>query len=175
MWDELGEEKRQKESFLYEFLFHSEYCSVSTLVTSRPATSASLHLNRKCIDQFAEIHGFDREQVKEYINTEFDSDQKKAGDLIDKLEANPVIESICSIPLNCVIICHLWHIKEDLPTTMTGLYTQIILNIILRNIHKISRCENILNISSFTTSLRVCRSHGGYSVSLLFKPWRKIS
>ena len=35
--------------------------------------------------------------------------------LLKKLEANYVVESICSIPLNCVITCHLWQIlKGDL-------------------------------------------------------------
>ena len=148
-WDELGKEKRDNGSFLYKFLFGSHYCSMSTVVTSRPSASASLH-HGKYIDRFAEIRGFDKEHIVDYINSEFANDYKKASELLKKLESNPIIESICSIPLNCVIICHLWQMKGELPTTMTGLYTQIIFNIILCNIRKVFPAhENILSLSSF--------------------------
>ena len=43
-WDELGKGKRDKGTFLYKLLFGSQYSSVSTIVTSRPSASASLHL-----------------------------------------------------------------------------------------------------------------------------------
>ena len=148
-WDELGKEKRKKGSFLYRFLFETKYCSISTLVTSRASASASFHF-LSSINRFAEICGFDKEHIIEYITSEFSSDLKQASDLLEKLESNPLVESICSVPLNCVIICHLWQtLKGDLPTTMTGLYTQVIFNIILRNIHKLPAYEAILNLSTF--------------------------
>ena len=146
-WDELNEEKREEGLFLYKFLFGAKYSSVSTLVTSRPFASAPLHL-RTCIDRFAEIRGFDKEHIVEYINSEFD--KKKASQLLEKLESNPLIESICSVPLNCVIICHLWRkLEGDLPTTMTRLYTKIILNIINRNIRKGFCIQEYLEPSDF--------------------------
>ena len=148
-WDELGNEKRDKGTFLYKLLFGSQYSSVSVIVTSRPSASASLHYGKRCIDRFAEIRGFDKEHIVEYIKSEI-IDQAVASDILEKLESNPLIESICSIPLNCAIICHLWQVlKEDFPTTMTGLYTKVILNIILRSIHKFPTYENIVSFSSF--------------------------
>ena len=148
-WDELTKEKREEESFLYKFLFGSQYCSVSTLVTSRPTiASAPLHL-LKIIDRFAEICGFDTEHIVEYINSELE--HEKASQLLERLKSNPVIESICSVPLNCVIVCHLWRkYEEDLPTTITALHTKIILNIISRSIHKVPSYENILNLTTFS-------------------------
>ena len=123
-WDELGNEKRDKGTFLYKLLFGSQYSSVSVIVTSRPSASASLH-HGTFIDRFAEIRGFDEEHIVEYIKSEFADDQAVASDILEKLESNPLVESICSIPLNCAIICHLWQtLKEDFPTTMTGLYTK---------------------------------------------------
>ena len=148
-WDELGKEKRKKGSFLYRFLFETKYCSISTLVTSRASASASLHF-LSCINRFAEICGFDKEHIIEYITSEFSSDLKQASDLLEKLENNPLVESICSVPLNCVIICHLWQtLKGDIPTTMTGLYTQVIFNIILRNIRKLPAYDTIMSLSTF--------------------------
>ena len=148
-WDELGKEKRDKETFLYGLLFGSQYSSVSTIVTSRPSASASLHYG-KCIDRFVEIRGFDKKHMVKYIKSEFADDQTVASDILKKLKSNPLVESICSIPLNCAIICHLWQtLKADFPTTMTGLYTKVIFNIIIRSIHKFPKYENIVSISSF--------------------------
>ena len=146
-WDELNDEKREEGLFLYKFLFGAKYSSISTVVTSRPFASAPLHVCT-CIDRFAEIRGFDKEHIVEYINSEFDT--KKSSQLLEKLESNPLIESICSVPLNCVIICHLWReLEGDLPTTMTRLYTKIILNIINRNIRRDSAYKNTLNLQTF--------------------------
>ena len=148
-WDEVGKEKRDKGTFLYGLLFGSQYSSVSTIVTSRHSASASLHLGT-FIDRFAEIRGFDKEHIVEYIKSEFEDDQAVASDILEKLESNPLVESICSIPLNCAIICHLWQVlKVDFPTTMTGLYTKVTLNIIIRSIHKFPTYENIVSVSSF--------------------------
>ena len=146
-WDELSKDKRKEGSFLYKFFFGTKYSSVSALVTSRPSVSAPLHL-RKCIDQYAEIRGFDKEHIVEYINSEFD--KKTAHELLENLESNPLIESLCSVPLNCVIICHLWReLEGDLPTTMTGLYTKIILNVINRNIQKFPAYKITFNLTTF--------------------------
>ena len=148
-WDEVGDKNRDKGTFLYKLLFSSQYSSVSTIVTSRPSASASLH-HGTSIDRFAEIRGFDKEHIVEYIKSEFEDDQAVASDILEKVESNPLVESICSIPLNCAIICHLWQmLKLDFPTTMTGLYTKVILNIIIRSIHKFQTCENIVSLSSF--------------------------
>jgi Ran GTPase-activating protein (RanGAP) involved in mRNA processing and transport len=148
-WDELGSKKHDKGTFLYQFLFGSQYYSVSTIVTSRPSASASLH-HGQFIDRFTEIHGFDKEHVVEYIKSEFADDQRVASDILERLDSNPLVKSICSIPLICAIICHLWQtLKGDLPITMTGLYTNIIFSIILRSIHKFPVYENIVSLSSF--------------------------
>ena len=145
-WDELNESEQQEESFLYQLLFNSV---MSVVVTSRPSASAPLH-QRPCIDRYVEVRGFSKENIVEYIQSEFSSDQEKAGRLLEQLEYNPLVESVCSVPLNCAIICHLWRTLEGaLPTTMTELYTKIILNIILRNIRKMETFASVLTLSTF--------------------------
>ena len=148
-WDELSESKRQEESYLYQFLFGQNFCLMSVVVTSRPSTSAPLR-ELPDIDRFVEVRGFSKEHIVEYIQSEFASDQEKAGRLLEQLEDNPLVESVCSVPLNCAIVCHLWRtLKEALPSTMTELYTKIILNLVLRNIRKIDTYKSILNLSNF--------------------------
>ena len=147
-WDELSGEDRSEGSFLYELLF-SEFSSLSVIVTSRPYASAPLH-DLPCIDQFIEVHGFSKDNIKEFIQCEFANDRAKGSGLLEQLEGNPLIESVCSVPLNCAIVCHLWHhLKGALPTTMSELYTKIILNVILRNIQKIPKYESIPSLPHF--------------------------
>ena len=148
-WDELGDSEGQKGSFLYQFLFGPRFCLMSVVVTSRPSASAPL---RKLpdIDRFVEVRGFSKEHIVEYIQSEFTSDQGKADRLREQLEGNPLVESVCSVPLNCAIVCHLWRtLEEALPTTMTELYTKIILNLVLRNICKFDSYESVLTLPKF--------------------------
>ena len=146
-WDELSKTKQLEDSFLYNLLFES-LPFLSVIVTSRPFSSAPLH--GPYIDRFIEIHGFDEDDIKGYILSEFSDNQAKAENLLKQLENNPLVKNVCSIPISCAIVCHLWHITEEiLPTSLTELYTKIILNIILRNIKKIDRFKYIKSIHSF--------------------------
>ena len=148
-WDELGVSERQNGSFIHELLFAELLPFVSVVLTSRPTASAPLH-RLPYIDRFVEVCGFNKDNIKEYVQSEFASDQEKADHLLEQLESNPLVESVCSVPLNCAIVCHLWRtLEETLPTTMTELYTMIILNVALRNICKISAYENVRSLSSF--------------------------
>ena len=148
-WDELSESKKVEDSFLYKLLFES-FPLLSVIVTSRPSGSAQLH-NHPYIDRFVQIHGFEKDNIKEYVQSEFADDKAKAERLLKQLESNPLIESVCSIPISCAIVCHLWRVTEEtLPTNLTQLYTKVILNIILRNIKKIDVFNDIIkNISCF--------------------------
>ena len=102
-WDELSEESRVEQSFLYDLLLGEGYSLMSVIVTSRPSASASFH-EHPYVDRFVEVHGFDKD---EYIQSEFaDNDIKHKG-LVRQLEGNPLIENVCSVPLNSAIVCHL--------------------------------------------------------------------
>ena len=148
-WDELGESEQQERSFLYQFLFGYRFCLMSVVVTSRPSASAPL-CDLPDIDRFVEVRGFSKEHIAEYIQSEFTSDQEKTDRLREQLEGNPLLENVCSVPLNCAIVCHLWRtLEEALPTTMTELYTKIILNLVFRNIHKFDSYESILKLPKF--------------------------
>ena len=147
-WDELSESQRSEDSFLYQLLF-LDFPLMPVLVTSRPSASAPLH-NLACVDRFVEIKGFDEDDIKEYVQSEFASDQEKAQRLLEQLEDNPLIESVCSIPLNCAIVCHLWHtLKGDLPSTMTQLYEKIILHFVCRNLRKLPAYGPTFSMESF--------------------------
>ena len=150
-WDEIGKCDNLKESFLYELLFEGHLAFASVIVTSRHSASVEFH-KLPYFDRFVEITGFDKENIVNYIHSEFTNEQNKADVLRQQLEDNPLVESVCSVPLNCAIICYLWQHKhkETLPTTMTKLYSTIIRNVIFRNIGKNSLCSpTISRLSSF--------------------------
>ena len=147
-WDELSECKRMKGSFLYQLLFH-KFPLMSVVVTSRPSASASLH-SVPILDRFVDIKGFNNDDIKEFIQSEFVSDQEKAERLLEQLECNPLIESVCSVPLNCAIVCHLWDtLEEALPSTMTQLYTRMLLQVTCRNLRKLSAYGPKFSMASF--------------------------
>ena len=147
-WDELSESGRREGSFLHHLLFEM-FPFMSVVVTSRPSASAPLH-NLPCIDRFVEMSGFSKDDIKEYIQSEFSSDQEKAHRLLEQLEHNPLIESTCSVPLNCAIVCHFWHtLEEALPSTMTQLYTKLILYVVCRNLRKLEIYGPTFGMSSF--------------------------
>ena len=149
-WDELGESERREGSFLYQLLFEM-FPFMSVVVTSRPSASAPLH-NLPCIDRFVEVSGFSKDDIKEYIKSEFSGDQEKACHLLEQLEHNPLIESTCSVPLNCVIVCHLCHqytLGVSFPSTMTQLYTKLILYVVCRNLRRLKTYGPTFSMSSF--------------------------
>ena len=148
-WDELSEANRREDSFLYKLLFKMPFISV--MLTSRPLASAPLH-RLQCFDQFIEMKGFNRASIEEYIQSEFidDVDKQKGSHLLEKLESNPLVASLCSVPLNCAILCHLWRASEEaLPTTMAEMFKKIILNVILRNFSKIPDYDSVTGLSDF--------------------------
>ena len=147
-WDELDQENRSNNSFLRTFLFGSILPFLSVLLTSRPSASAPLH-NLCIVDRLVEVLGFTEENVKQYVKAEFEKCLKKALSLIEQLKNNPLIMSLCSVPLNCAIICNLWHTQNGVfPKTLTELYAEIVLTIILRN-HRKTFSSSLISLSSF--------------------------
>ena len=146
-WDELSDEKRSKTSFMYNLLFGRLLPSACVLLTSRPSASAPLH-NLPTVDRLVEVVGFNEENVKQYIESEFEKCPEKASSLVEQIENNPLIQSVCSVPLNCAIVCNLWHTSDSmLPKTVTELYMQIVLNVILRNLQKQGSYQDLVSMS----------------------------
>ena len=145
-WDELDEDNRSDNSFLYHLLFGDILSFASVLLTSRPFASALLH-NLSTVDCLVEVVGFNEENVKQYIESEFEKCPEKASSLIEQLENNPLIASVCSVPLNCAIVCNVWQtLNRTLPSTLTGLYAQIVLNVILHNLKKRNVVKSFVNL-----------------------------
>ena len=132
-WDEIDKSQLREGSFFHKLLFgYIPY--VYVILTSRPAASASIYRH---FDRFVEVCGFSEKNLEMYIQSEFSGDEVKADHLLKQVTSTPLVASVCSIPLNCAIICHLWHFGNEIcPTTMTELYTKVVLHMLLRNMQK---------------------------------------
>ena len=137
-WDAMpSAPERQQQCFLYNVLFGEQFPTISVLVTSRPSAAfAALH-TLKCIDQFIELRGFNEEAIKVCIQSHFPNKKETADSLLEQLESNPLVENVCSVPLNCAIICHMMDNNEEtLPSTLTELYNKLILYIVNHSIEE---------------------------------------
>ena len=117
--------------------------SVRLLVTSRPGGVT----NYDAYTKKAEIYGFTREKMTEYI-VKFsggnDAEQKAIGDYIDK---NVNIRSFCYIPVNLSMVCRIVKMQmhdersQQLPETLTELLVGSVGNL-LANHHPEFRDTN---------------------------------
>ena len=151
-WDELEPFQQKPESFICQLLFNDAIHSATIMITSRPSASVALHKN-PYIDRFIEIAGFDIRGIVQYINSEFARECEKASrdGLLQQLKENVLLRSICHVPINCAIVCHMWRSDESLPVdmTMTDIYTKIILHFMLRAFHKSFPEKGFESLNSF--------------------------
>ena len=153
-WDQLDEIEQKNGSFLNRMLFGPNYPFLSVVLTSRPSSSTQLH-RLPCIDRFIKVCGFNKDEIKEYFLSELGSDKKTAGHLLEQLERNTLVEVVCSVPFNCAIICHLWRtLEEDIPTTMTELYTKMTLHIVFGNVQRKKSALSAYNFNAIPKELQ---------------------
>ena len=132
-WDELSVELRQSSlatRIICKKLLHK--CSV--IVTSRSYASSSL-LDIDSINRHVEVMGFTVQQIKNVVHGTLEKAPHLAEKLIQDLEVRDDVRSLCYIPLVCSIVILVYR-KENgkLPTTLTQLYENFILQTIRRHV-----------------------------------------
>ena len=140
-WDELNVELRQSSlatKIICKELLHK--CSV--IVTSRSYASSSL-LDLDSINRHVEVMGFTAQEIKNVVCGTLHKAPDLAERLIQDLEVRGDVQSLCYIPLVCSIVILVYR-KENgqLPTTLTQLYENFILQTIRRYV-EIKKPANI--------------------------------
>ena len=115
-------------------------CSV--IVTSRSYATSSL-IEIAPVIRRIEVMGFSKKEVVEVVEGILEKEPNVATELIRELEIREDIMSLCYIPLICSIVILVYR-KSDghLPTTLTELYENFILQTIRRHV-KIETTHNI--------------------------------
>ena len=134
-WDELSVELRQSSlatRIICKELLHK--CSV--IATSRSYASSSL-LDLDPINRHVEVMGFTVQEIKNVVHGTLEKAPHLAENLVQDLEVRSDVRSLCYIPLVCSIVILVYR-KENgqLPTTLTQLYENFILQTIRRYVKK---------------------------------------
>ena len=160
-WDELSEQLRQS-SLAASIICKEKLDQCSVIVTSRSYASSSL-LKMDTLSRHVQVVGFSEEKISTVIIQTLQKDTKLAQELIDKkreddknyepftttqsskdsqlavklindLEVRNDVQSLCYVPLVCSMVILVY--KEEgghLPTTLTQLYENFILQTIRRH------------------------------------------
>ena len=151
-YDELTNDQRTEDSILNKLLIGDCLPKASIMVTSRPLASDSLCPEfRESVDQHIEVLGFNDEDIKSYVETACHKQPQVLADLLSYISSNPFVSSVMYIPLQCAILTALyiekWKQKKGglyAPTTLTQLYTDLLLSSLIRYIsdHPVySKCK----------------------------------
>ena len=141
-YDELTEDQRTEGSILNKLLIGDCLPKATIMVTSRPLASDSLCPEfRESVDQHIEVLGFNDEDIKSYVEKACQKQPQILPDLLSYIASNPFVSSVMYIPLQCVILTALYIEKWKknkgslyAPTTMTQLYTDLLLSSLIRYI-----------------------------------------
>ena len=83
-------------------------CSV--IVTSHPISSGDLH---PVVSSRIEVLGFTPEEQRQYFTECFKGDIKALEALLEKIEENPMVQSICYLPLNAAFLVQSFKVSID--------------------------------------------------------------
>ena len=134
-WDELNVELRQS-SLATRIICKELLDKCSVIVTSRSYASSSL-LHLDSINKHVEVMGFTVQEIKNVVHGTLEKEPRLAKKLIQDLQVRNDIQTLCYIPLVCSIVILVYR-KENgkLPTTLTQLYKNFILQTIRRYVKR---------------------------------------
>ena len=138
-WDELPPHLQQDSIFCQLVKRVLSECSV--IVTSRPISSGDLH---PVVSSRIEVLRFTPEEQRQYFTECLKGDTKALEALLEKIQENPVVQSICYLPLNAAFIVHTFKYRdESLPNTEYEIYLSVILSCIQRHYDREGRYHDI--------------------------------
>ena len=140
-WDELSTDLRVS-SLAANIIRKEMLARCSVVVTSRSYASSSL-LGICAVNKHVEIIGFSEEDIKAVVKGTLEKKPHLAERLIQDLKVRADVQSLCYVPLFCSMVILVYR-KSDgqLPTTLTELYENFILQTIRRHV-KLKRTHNI--------------------------------
>ena len=121
-WDQLCESD-SRGSFLHGLLFGDllPSSSLTVVVTTTPSLVPHQFKGR-----FITLQGFTEQTAKSFIEMELSTNPEKISYITEQLETNPLLRSMCSVPLNLAMICNFCQSHDDpLPGTMPELYKKL--------------------------------------------------
>ena len=133
-WDELSEQLRQS-SLAASIICKEKLDQCSVIVTSRSYASSSL-LKMDTLNRHVQVIGFSKEEISTVIiqTLQTSKDSQLAVKLINDLKVRNDVQSLCYVPLVCSMVILVYKEEGHLPTTLTQLYENFILQTIRRHV-----------------------------------------
>ena len=164
-YDELSDDQRTDSIFIRLLRRQSrELRKATVVVSSRPFATKTLPTQFKnSLDQHVEIVGFNEQDIETYLTSACRDNLDMLSDLKSYISTQPFISSVLYNPLHCTIVIELyrqyWQRGEKgfAPSTMTQLYSALLLNILRQQLD-----SSIDSLSELPSD--VCQ------LSLLFHP-----
>ena len=153
-WDEFAPQL-DGESFIKQLICSPEDISMqlrSVIVTSRPVASGQLQ--HYCSSRI-EILGFSPEELKHYFQEALENDSDSVAKLEQSLKEKSLIKKSCSLPLNAVIIAHIFLCTDgSLPATIHDVFRMLVHVTINRHMNKLGQnCSLALNDKDYLKKL----------------------
>ena len=104
----------------------------TVMITSRPHACAKLVAHRTI-----EIVGFREKEIKSFIEKSFLNDPTAVSNCFKHLKENPLLFSLCYMPLSLSMLVDIFHCKKETPlSTFTELYQIFIAMLLQRHLTK---------------------------------------
>ena len=139
-WDELPSDLQQDSLFrrllpsTVEAHQHKMLSESSVIVTSRPISSGKL---QALASSRIEVLGFTPEEQVRYFTECLKGDLTALGTLLEKINENPVVQSICYLPLNAAFVVHAFtYHHQSIPSTVYEIYLSVIVSIVRRHFNR---------------------------------------
>ena len=119
----------------------------SIIITSRPTSSANLHL---LISSRIEILGFTKDELRQYFTDCLKDTAVAVETLFKKISENPAVEGSCYLPMNASVIVHLFKCEENLVhfSTQYSIFSALIRNLMVRHLRKNGLHKKISSLKS---------------------------
>ena len=138
-WDELPPHLQRYS--IFHKLVRRMLSESSVIVTSRPISSGDLH---PVVSSRIEVLGFTAEEQIQYFTECLKGDMKALEALLEKIQENPVVQSICYLPLNAAFVVYTFKLNGQLlPHTMYEIYVVVILSCIQRHFEREGRGSDL--------------------------------
>ena len=130
--DGLDEYDSKNNTFFVNLIAGKVFLNALVVCTSRPTVTLHLHSH---IDRRIEIFGLPEEEQNNYIELSLAGLPEMKKDLDKYLARNPIIKSLCRVPLHLAILLYLFT-QGSLPETLTEINESFIIHTIFRNLEK---------------------------------------
>ena len=137
----VGEEHSKESLSITQYYKDRLLNEASIIVTSHPISSDDLH---PVVSSRIEVLGFTPEEQRQYFTECFKGDTKALEAVLEKIQENPVVQSICYLPLNAALIVHTFKYRDQsLPNTEYEIYLSVILSCIQRHYDREGRGHDL--------------------------------